>query len=604
VETAAISHRVADFLKQYPPFHEMAESDLLQLARHGRVRFYERHQYILAQGSPRVQVFVIQQGTVLLWDERGNEAKLLDVRGAGDLLGVDNENDAPSHPLAARSVSDVLIYAFPTPEFNALIDKYPAAQEYVSAYGTGTRDYRSSRGRQNPENIRLSEMTHPGNIASCTPDTTIRAAAKTLMESGEDILIVADSRKDSCVTVTAGSFLEWIANGDVNREKPVSTLLSDPLVPVDNSVTVAEGFLRMAKGECDAFSVTPAGIVTSRDLGRQFGDRPAEILKAIPHALDPRALSALNQRARALVLRYLNRESSADWLTGFTTHVDTRLLQKTISLIAPSTMSACWCVFGPSGRSESLTSVMPHLVLITRDGEDGSVWNDAFQDVSRFLLHCGYLPQPAAPFEPSFFVASLSEWNARYGDWVNDPILKMFYQARPLFDLRPVCGDESLFLSIERTVTGALSRDFLHVIANDCLSTIPPLTFFRNAVVDEGGEETSVFRLEENALQPLVDVGRVFAVASKRVFRTSTLERFEMASGLLREQASIFQEAAHTLRLLLWQQGRAGIRQGNSGAEVPPALLGPYDRLLLKKGFRSILRLIEFTGDFEWLKHL
>jgi CBS domain-containing protein len=40
VDTAAISYRVADFLKQHPPFHVMQEEDLLKLARQGRVKFF------------------------------------------------------------------------------------------------------------------------------------------------------------------------------------------------------------------------------------------------------------------------------------------------------------------------------------------------------------------------------------------------------------------------------------------------------------------------------------------------------------------------------------------------------------------------------------
>ena len=70
VETAAISHRVADFLKKHPPFNAIDEADLLALAARGRVRFHEPNQYILWQGEPhRHQVFVIQQGTVSMWDE-------------------------------------------------------------------------------------------------------------------------------------------------------------------------------------------------------------------------------------------------------------------------------------------------------------------------------------------------------------------------------------------------------------------------------------------------------------------------------------------------------------------------------------------------------
>jgi hypothetical protein len=36
-------------------------------------------------------------------------------------------------------------------------------------------------------------------------------------------------------------------------------------------------------------------------------------------------------------------------------------------------------------------------------------------------------------------------------------------------------------------------------------------------VVNESGEEAAVFRLEQNAVLPLVDVGRVFGMAAKRV---------------------------------------------------------------------------------------
>ena len=49
----------------------MEEGDLLNLARQGRVRFFEENEYIVWQGEPyRMQVFVIQQGSVSLWDER------------------------------------------------------------------------------------------------------------------------------------------------------------------------------------------------------------------------------------------------------------------------------------------------------------------------------------------------------------------------------------------------------------------------------------------------------------------------------------------------------------------------------------------------------
>ena len=118
METSAIRHRVADFLKQHPPFTAMDDVDLVALAANGRVRFYEANEFLQWQGEPhKVHVFVIQQGTVSLWDEQHGEAELRDVRGAGDLLGVEQFNGARSVLLSARSTSDVVVYGFPADDF-------------------------------------------------------------------------------------------------------------------------------------------------------------------------------------------------------------------------------------------------------------------------------------------------------------------------------------------------------------------------------------------------------------------------------------------------------------------------------------------------------
>jgi CBS domain-containing protein len=140
------------------------------------------------------------------------------------------------------------------------------------------------------------------------------------------------------------------------------------------------------------------------------------------------------------------------------------------------------------------------------------------------------------------------------------------------------------------------------LLANDCLSSLPPLTFFRDAVVDEAGESSDIFDLETTALRPLVDVGRVFGIAAGRVLGGSTQERFRLARTLLPEREAIFRQASETMRVVLYQQARAGIRQRNSGSELPPSMLSHYDRQILKSGFRAILDLLEFTADGSWLE--
>jgi len=80
LDTSAISYRVADFLKKHPPFQAIDEGDLLELAARGRVKFHEANDFLIWHGEPhKLHVFVIQQGTVSLWDEADGRATLRDV---------------------------------------------------------------------------------------------------------------------------------------------------------------------------------------------------------------------------------------------------------------------------------------------------------------------------------------------------------------------------------------------------------------------------------------------------------------------------------------------------------------------------------------------
>src|ERR1041385_418892 len=109
MQTAAISYRVAAFLKQHPPFQTMEESDLLALVEHGRVRFHEADEYVYWQGKPHAPfVYVIQQGTVSLWEETEGGERLRDIRGAGDMLGIDRFLGSETSVYSAKTCSDMV----------------------------------------------------------------------------------------------------------------------------------------------------------------------------------------------------------------------------------------------------------------------------------------------------------------------------------------------------------------------------------------------------------------------------------------------------------------------------------------------------------------
>lgn len=70
MQTSAILHCVADFLRKHAPFDALPEADLLALAGSGRVKFHQSEEFVFRQGAPKnALVWVIQQGRVELIDE-------------------------------------------------------------------------------------------------------------------------------------------------------------------------------------------------------------------------------------------------------------------------------------------------------------------------------------------------------------------------------------------------------------------------------------------------------------------------------------------------------------------------------------------------------
>jgi CBS domain-containing protein len=611
METSAIRYRVVEFLRKYPPFHAMEDEDLLNLAQQGRVRFFEQNEYVLWQGASRFEILVIQQGTVSLWDETGAEPVLYDIRGTGDMLGIDDFERTRGHSHSAKSSGDSLVYAFPADQFLSLILKYPYARRFAAAHAGVASDYKSDEQRM-PQDIFLHDVVARRKLASCDSGAGIRDVARQMLTTGADAIAVLDANHRAHGVLTVRSFLEWIVESDIAVKTPVEHLLHGAPGLIASDASVTDAVLAMSASDSEALAVTSTGspdervhaVVTVRDLSKVFGDQPASILSEIRRASETSVLRDLNNRVRAFVLNQLTSATSFDWLSRFVAQADASIFRRIVSMEQPGIPSDCWCFFGSAGREESLTGVAPRFILIASDDRDLDASQSLFLRVLARIDECGYLLPSALPFETSFFTAGLHEWKMRFEQWVHEPVLNEMYRARPLFDLRPIQGPRELWNEIESTATAAFDRDFLYVLANDCLTNLPPLTFFHEAVVEESGGETAVFRLEERALLPLIDVGRVFGMAAQTTFARSTFERFAAARMLLPESESIFRNASEALRVLLWQQGRVGLRQKSSGSELPPSLLSRYDRQILRNAFRSIHRLLEFTADLKWIEIL
>ena len=127
MNTSVIRHRVADFLKQYPPFDSLEEEDLLQLAGGGRVKFHESEEFVYRLGDIRGKfVWIVQQGAVHLLKGDPEQGNLHDVLEPGELFGLDFFASGGPYLYSARTATDVILYAIDASHFENLVMRHPA----------------------------------------------------------------------------------------------------------------------------------------------------------------------------------------------------------------------------------------------------------------------------------------------------------------------------------------------------------------------------------------------------------------------------------------------------------------------------------------------
>jgi CBS domain-containing protein len=601
----------------------MTEGDLLALAAHGRVLFHEVDEYLYWQGRPlRPTFLVVQQGTVTLWrDEGTGKERLHDVRGPGELLGIEAFLGAPAYLSSARAGSDVVLYALATGDLDALLERYPEAARYLAAHASVRASLEPGDAPARARRLALRALARP--LLTCPLGTQVREAVRRMHEAGHDAIAVVAGDGRLRGVLSAARVLDFVGRGKGDTRLPVEAVMAAAPPTLGPEATASEGLLALAEQAADVAVLAgpgpnggvPLALVTAATVADGFAEQPLRLLEGIAHAEDHAALAARNRRARAFVLDQLDSPSAVDWLTRFAARADARIVERAaalagIDLLGAEADGACLFVFGASGRGESLTALSPQLGLVFEEprgpGGDATPKQRAtLRRLHEALQECGYVRRaPLSEAELGFRCASFGEWEARFRGLVRDPVEAGLYEARPVFDLRPLAGRASLLAALGAAIREEVARRpaFLRILANDCLANLPPLSFFRDLVIEDGGERSEVFALERSALRPLVDVGRVFALAAGRCFSTSSLERFRQAAEAHPAHAAILGDAADTLRVVLYHQARSGIRRQDGGREVPPASLGRHDRELLKTAFRSILRLLELTAEGRWLE--
>lgn len=647
MKAASIALRIADFLKDFPPFEFFDRAELIELSSKGRVRFHEGGESIFVTGMPRDRfIYVVRQGRVRIVEAAAGELEtgrsLLDLRGPGELLGLNGVlTDAP-YLGTAIAETEVLIYCLPLQAFLEMIERSARAKRYLLAYFSlnGTVDPSSlgignRRDTITPTTLRrrgLAEVDPPHAIAADAlltvgMDTPAIDAARMLQPRRARCVVVVDAEGRPVGKLSDSDLRERFIEGRVLANETASSLMMTDLAFARRTDDTGRLLVRLARTGKRYLVVTEdgtaqskaLGLVTERNIFMQYGRFPTLLAEAMREAPTIDALTTLRDRMESLILEFIEDRSHVPWLMEMT-GVLNRAIVARLEHLACLEMAAegwrspgidhTWLIMGSGGRDELLIrSAVFHAILYEDPPDDQREYTKRyFQElgsiVSNGLRRCGFPDNEAGILASNpAWCLSCSDMKDRYSRMIADPVGNNVYAHRDAFDFRPIVHLHPLAVGLRQHINAEMQRHpgFLEQMARDSLLNQPPRTIFQQYVINEQGEQKEELAIKHHALLPLVDAARVLALAAGEVASTATYLRFRAAAAQLDEvnpsQAELLREASEAFLVLARARAHQGLLSGTSGAVIRPANVDSETRPLLKTAFRTILSTLEHLAS-------
>lgn len=637
MKTSSISLRVADFLKQNPPFDLLEPEQLLRLAGSGRVKFHEGGETVFEDGQPRAAYFyVIQQGTINLYRKGKEGEELFDVRVEGDILGILWGDNAAPYTATARTMGDTILYALPLDLLDEIAGQTPAVQDYLGDYfsetpqrhsqqnegGRSTIDqtYASWLSKAKPVNDRAANR-----LLTFSPHEPIRDVARRLAPGLQEAIVAVDAGLRPLGIITESDFSAKVATGEIGVEEPASRIMHSPVFTVRPGMSAGQLILEMLHNRLHHLVLTEdgtpntavIGIISEKSIQTLHGTIPTFLAKEIPLAENSGQLAVLRDRADELLLFFLEGEATVAWLSDFIVEVDNAITQQAVALARrnlaargtaqPAGLTWCWLAMHSEGRCERLLRSAQRTALVYSDPKDAEqaqafeTYLAAFaNEVSSILAPCGFPidPRGRSATDPHWRM-SLSQWKGQYAEWINHPVENKILRLTPFFDFRPVAGDfalaEALRIHLRECIES--SPHFIPLLVGNAMDNLPPVTIFRDSVMDQSGTLSSSIDTKFHLLRPLVDIARIFALSYGLEDSTFTPVRFKRTGRCLPERKELFAEAADAFNFAIALQTLQGLRRGDLGQYIKPDELPRAQIQRCKAVFRTIARLLEFTAE-------
>jgi CBS domain-containing protein len=609
-----IAERIYDYLKGFPPFNLLTKDQLLSIAKSVDVIYLENNRFLFEIGQPVANHFyVVRDGAIGLF---GTNNDLVDKCDEGDIFGLRALLRRGEYKLNAKAIEESIIYSISLENLEAYITSNTNASQFLMA------SFASNIRIKNPEDddfvetlqysseyTYLQTADYSKNPITCGTDTSIKEAASIMTDKHVGSIVIVENHKPIGI-ITDKDLRTKIATGKFSIEGSVSSIMSSPVITYPETITVAEAQIAMLKHKITHLCITKdgtndsdlTGILSEHDIIVLRENNASALIKEIKRSRTAEQLRDIRQRAEKLLVRYLEQDIPIDFISRLVSAINDSITQRIIEFsiakvnIEPPTQFA-WLSIGSQGRQEQLlmTDQDNALVFEDVDEEKYSTTKSYFLKLSEYinkdLETVGFELCPAKMMANNpKWCQSLSEWSKQFNNWITTPDQDNLMLCTIFFDYEHVYGSKELVSKLSESIFKSIENRniFLTYLGRNALLNPPPLSFFRQFLVEDDGEHKDQFDIKARAMMPLVDAARLLILSHNIKAINNTLERYEKLAELEPQNKDTYLFCTEAYKNLLSFRTEQGLRHNDSGRFIDLESLDKGHRLQLKRSFKAV----------------
>ena len=618
-----ISERVADFLGKYPPFNEMHEHDLSDLACDVSILYKEKGSHVFKENDiQHTDFYVVHKGAVELLRNSGRDR--VDICDEGDIFGLRPLMANENYKLEAVCYEESILYAIPIESFEPFAKTYEELGNFlIASFAANTRNPYAleSRGIFKDFNNRevitesrdslldLQPLHYNKKLISCSPDTPASEVAQLMSKKKVGSVLVVENDLPVGI-ITDRDLRDQIVTGLQPIEAPASGIMNSPVITYPKNLSVAQAQMAMMKNNIGHICLTEdgttktkaVGIVSKQDIVVAQGNNPAVLIRAISQAAKIKQLKPIRKSINFLLEDYLDNNIPMSIIIQTIGELNDAIVKQVVKISLVKMKSDppvpfAWLSMGSLGRGEQLLQTDQDNSLIFSDVKENDLpevsayFSKLSTVISKGLNAIGYEYCPAEMMASNpKWCMSLAEWKKITAQWIINPGSDEVLLSSIFYDYNLSYGDQSLVNELTDHIFDTISKYplfYLH-LASGALQNPSPTGFFRQFLVEEDGKYKDFFDLKRRAIMPLTDAARVLILSHKIKSINNTAARYEKLAELEPNNEELFRACSYAIKALLKFRANRGLKNRDSGRYLALAELSKREKIKLKRTFKTI----------------